>query len=47
MSGVGQNDKLGAGDMGELRPHDPEQRLQILISDHQQRQQAIVSSFLW
>ena len=37
VSGLGQHDELGAGDMGELPPHDPGRRLQVLISGHQQR----------
>jgi hypothetical protein len=37
VSCFGQHDELGAGDMGELPPHDPGRRLQVLISGHQQR----------
>ena len=40
VSGLGQHDELGAGDMGELAAHDPGRRLQVLISGHQQRRHA-------
>ena len=36
VSRLGQHDELGAGDMGELPPHDPGRSLQVLISGHQQ-----------
>ena len=38
VSRFGQHDELGAGDMGELPPHDPGRRLQVLIAGHQQGQ---------
>ena len=37
VSDLRQHDELGAGDMGELPPHNPRRRLQVLISGHQQR----------
>src|SRR6266508_2697306 len=45
VSSFGQHDELGAGDMGELPPHDPGRRLQVLIPGINNVGTRIVASF--